>query len=100
MDIEKFIDGHKEKIISGLKKLKSALATESLETKEMLEIYAQYTLGKATAEDIEKADKQLQDILKTLGLGVFTVLPFAPITIPVCIKRFIPILHYRELISY
>lgn len=67
-------------------KLKAALAQEKRETKEMLNIYAKVSRGDATKVEIAIANKQLLDILKGLGLGVFALLPFAPITIPLLVK--------------
>ncbi|GEK10900.1 hypothetical protein HUZ36_21160 [Pseudoalteromonas sp. McH1-7] len=66
--------------------LKCALEQEKQETKEMLEIYKRYTLGKADRTELKTANAQLVDILKGLGLGVFAILPFAPITIPIIVK--------------
>lgn len=66
--------------------LKCALEQEKLETKEMLEIYKRYSLGRAQKSELKTANAQLVDILKGLGLGVFAVLPFAPITIPIIVK--------------
>lgn len=66
--------------------LKIALAQEKQETKEMLTIYRRYTQGEVSKEDLSKANAQFVDILKGLGLGVFAVLPFAPITIPLVVK--------------
>lgn len=66
--------------------LKIALSQEKQETKEMLAIYKKYTRRQATSEEIQTANKQFIDLLKGLGLGVFVVLPFAPITIPIMIK--------------
>ncbi|KPH63456.1 hypothetical protein AMS58_10495 [Pseudoalteromonas porphyrae] len=66
--------------------LKLALAQEKQETKEMLTIYRRYTQGDVSKEDLQKANAQFVDILKGLGLGVFAVLPFAPITIPLVVK--------------
>lgn len=66
--------------------LKIALAQERKETKEMLSIYRRYTQGEVSKEDLTKANAQFVDILKGLGLGVFAVLPFAPITIPLVVK--------------
>ncbi|MBQ4799141.1 hypothetical protein J8L73_08350 [Pseudoalteromonas sp. MMG006] len=66
--------------------LKIALAQEKQETKEMLTIYRQYTQGQTTKEDLKRANEQFVDILKGLGLGVFALLPFAPITIPLVVK--------------
>ncbi|TKB45586.1 hypothetical protein [Thalassotalea mangrovi] len=66
--------------------LKTALSQEKAETREMLIIYRQYTKGQASREQLTKANEQFLDVLKGIGLGVFAVLPFAPITIPVVIK--------------
>ena len=66
--------------------VKIALAQEKAETKEMLGIYRRYTIKQATPEEMKQANKQFVDVLKGLGIGVFAVLPFAPITIPIVIK--------------
>jgi len=66
--------------------LKIALAQEKTETKEMLVIYRKYTQRQASASEIKIANQQFLDLLKGLGLGVFAVLPFSPITIPIFIK--------------
>ena len=66
--------------------LKLALAQERVETKQMLEIYKRYSQGKAPKADLKIANAQLVDLLKGLGLGVFAVLPFAPVTIPLIVK--------------
>jgi hypothetical protein len=66
--------------------LKIALAQEKQETKEMLDIYKRYSFGDAQKSELKVANEQLVDILKGLGLGVFAVLPFAPITIPLIVK--------------
>ncbi len=80
------IDRFKKNLINALLKLKAALATESDETKQMLEIYFRFTRGKATKEEMEAANEQFRDLLRALGLGVFAALPFAPVTIPVIVK--------------
>ncbi|MFY8299260.1 hypothetical protein AAEU28_10860 [Pseudoalteromonas sp. SS15] len=66
--------------------LKIALAQEKQETKEMLDIYKRYSFGEAHKSELKVANEQLVDILKGLGLGVFAILPFAPITIPLIVK--------------
>jgi len=66
--------------------IKLALSQEKTETKEMLAIYRRYTMRQATPEEMVIANQQFLDVLKGLGLGVFAVLPFSPITIPVMIK--------------
>ncbi len=67
-------------------KLKTALSQEKAETKEMLRTYNAYVQGDAKPEDMKAANQQFLDILKGLGLGVFAVLPFSPITIPAIVK--------------
>ena len=67
-------------------RLKIALAQEKQETKAMLISYKNYTQGNATKEEMKLANAQLVDVLKGIGLGVFALLPFAPITIPLIIK--------------
>jgi hypothetical protein len=66
--------------------LKVALAQEKQETKEMFEIYGKGIKGQANKQDLAIAHSQFFDLLKGLGLGVFAVLPFAPITIPLLVK--------------
>ncbi|ABV36100.1 conserved hypothetical protein [Shewanella sediminis HAW-EB3] len=66
--------------------LKEALAQEKQETKEMLVTYKRYTRKQANREELREANRQFGDLLKGLGLGMFAVLPFAPITIPIVVK--------------
>ena len=67
-------------------RVKIALAQEKVETRAMLSIYKRYTKRDASAEEMRIANQQFVDILKGLGIGVFAILPFAPITIPLMIK--------------
>ena len=76
-------DGRVKKIIDFLKE-KFTEETES--TRTMLKIYSDYVKGEANNEDIEKANKQLNEILKDLSFGLMAVVPFAPITIPMIAK--------------
>lgn len=76
-------DGRVKKIIDFLKE-KFTEETESART--MLKIYSDYVKGEASDEDIEKANKQLNEILKDLSFGLMAVVPFAPITIPMIAK--------------
>ena len=66
--------------------LKIALAQERQETKEMLIIYRRYTQGQTNKAELKRPNEQFVDILKGLGLGVFALLPFAPLTIPLVVK--------------
>ena len=62
--------------------LREYFATESVETKQMLETYLKYTQKKATKEEMALANAQLRDIIKGLGFGALAILPFAVITLP------------------
>jgi hypothetical protein len=66
--------------------LKDALAQEKQETKDMLVTYKRYTRKQAGKEELRQANMQLADLVKGLGLGVFALLPLAPITIPIVVK--------------
>ncbi|GIT33221.1 MAG: hypothetical protein Ct9H300mP3_07520 [Gammaproteobacteria bacterium] len=66
--------------------LKITLEQDSESTKEMLKTYYSYSQGNAKEEDLDKANKQLNLLLKELGFGFLTILPFAPITIPLLVK--------------
>ncbi|MDA9033477.1 hypothetical protein N9I06_03865 [Gammaproteobacteria bacterium] len=75
------------KIQKYLLKLKDSFLEESEENKKMLDVYIKFIEGEATEEEIEYANNQLNEIFKSLGLGVLTILPFSPITIPYVIKK-------------
>ena len=74
------------KVRTALVLLKVTLEQESESTKEMLKTYYLYTKDKAQEEDLERANKQLNALFKDLGFGFLTILPFAPITIPLLVK--------------
>ena len=76
----------RDQLVEALETLKVGLATETEQTKEMLRIYMLQTQGEATKKEIKYANKQLRDLLKSLGLGVIIVLPFSPITLPLIVK--------------
>lgn len=73
-------------IRKALVSLKNMLEQESESTKEMLKTYYSYTQGKIKEEDLEQANKQLKELIRDLGFGFLTILPFAPITIPILVK--------------
>ena len=77
------LDGRAKKIIVFLKE-KFTEETESSRT--MLKTYSDYIKGEATDEELDKANNQLNEILKELSLGLMAVIPFAPITIPMIAK--------------
>ena len=68
-------------------KLKESFLEESEENRKMLDIYVKSREGQASKEEIKYADNQLKQIFKNLGLGILTVLPFSPITIPYVVKK-------------
>ena len=67
-------------------KLKHMLKTETKESKKMLEIYFKYTKNHATKEEIQWANNQMGDLMKTFGVSTLLILPFAPLTLPFLIK--------------
>ena len=76
-----------KKIQKYLLKLKDSFLEESEEKKKMLDVYIKSIEGEASDDEIDYANNQLNQIFKSLGLGVLTVLPFSPITIPFVIKK-------------
>lgn len=67
-------------------KVQQAFAQEKAETEQMLAIYKKFTQGEASEKEMKIANEQLVDLMKGLGIGVFAILPFAPLTIPAIIK--------------
>tara|TARA_B110000014_G_C19960373_1_gene497026 strand:- start:271 stop:564 length:294 start_codon:yes stop_codon:yes gene_type:complete len=76
-------DGRVKKIIDFLKE---KLTEETESSRAMLKTYSDYVKGEATDEELDKANNQLNEILKDLSLGLMTLIPFAPITIPMIAK--------------
>ncbi len=70
-----------------LQRLKESFLEENEVNKRMLDTYINYLEGAATEEEIEQANTQLKENLKSLGLGILTVLPFSPISIPYIVKK-------------
>ena len=77
------LDGRAKKIINFLKE---KLTEETESSRAMLKTYSDYIKGEATDEELDKANNQLNEILKELSLGLMAVIPFAPITIPMIAK--------------
>jgi hypothetical protein len=67
-------------------RLKFALAQEKDETRQMLRIYQHYVTGEVSKAELARANAQLADVLRATGLGIFAILPFAPVTIPLIVK--------------
>ena len=76
-----------KKIQKYLLKLKDSFLEESEENKKMLDVYIKSIEGEASDDEMDYANNQLNQIFKSLGLGVLTVLPFSPVTIPFVIKK-------------
>ena len=76
-------DGRVKKIIDFLKE---KLTEETESSREMLKTYSDYVKGEATEGALEKANNQLNEILKDLSLGLMALVPFAPLTIPMIAK--------------
>ena len=76
-------DGRIKKIIDFLKE---KLTEETQSSRAMLKTYSDYLKDEATEDDLEKANKQLNEILKDLSFGLMAVIPFAPLTIPMIAK--------------
>ena len=77
------LDGRVKKIVVFLKE---KLTEETESSRSMLRTYSDFLKGEATEEDLERANKQLNEILKDLSLGLMAVIPLAPITIPMIAK--------------
>ena len=77
------LDGRVKKIIAFLKE---KLTDETESSRVMLKTYSDYLKGEASDEELEKANQQLNEILKDLSLGLMAVIPLAPITIPLIAK--------------
>jgi hypothetical protein len=84
--LEKLIDQQQAKVRKSLDKLKEIIAQESVETKEMLEIYSKSLNGTATSKEMDRANDQMRDLLRVVGLGFLAVLPLAPMSIPLVVK--------------
>ena len=77
------LDGRVKKIIAFLKE---KLTDETESSRAMLKTYSDYQKEEASEEELEKANQQLNEILKDLSLGLMAVIPLAPITIPLIAK--------------
>ncbi len=76
----------KKELVKGLTRVKDGLAKETKENKEMLNIYYRYTRGETTSEEMDKANEQFRNLLKTLGMGTLLLIPLSPITIHTFVK--------------
>ena len=78
---------NRKKIQKVLYSLKNSFLEETEENRRMLDIYAKYIDGKASDQEIDEANYQLKQVLKSFGLGILVILPFSPISIPYVLKK-------------
>lgn len=78
---------NRNKLQKYILRLKESFLEETEENRKMLDIYVKSIEGLASEDEIKYADNQLKQIFKNLGLGVLTILPFSPITIPYVVKK-------------
>ena len=71
-----------KRFYSILSKIQNSFLEENLENKKMLDVYLKYVEGSASEEELDNANEQLKEILKSLGLGIMIILPFSPVTLP------------------
>ena len=76
-----------KKIQIYLQKLQESFLEENEENRKMLDIYLKYAEGTASEDDINYANGQLKQNLKSLGLGILVILPVSPITIPYILNK-------------
>lgn len=76
----------RDRLVKSLEILKDGLNAETEQTKEMLRIYALQREGLATPREIKFANKQLRDLIRSMGIGFILILPFSPITLPLIVK--------------
>ncbi len=67
-------------------KMRQFLSTQVDRGNFMKEVYQRHLKGKATAEEMEKANVYLRDYLKMAGLGTLFLLPGGMVTIPLAAK--------------
>jgi len=83
---QKFFKDIKIKTLQSLRLLRNVLSSESKQTKRMMEIYIAYCKKEATPEELKIAHSQFKDVLKTVGLGAFAIVPMSLFILPILIK--------------
>lgn len=80
------ISRRRKKAREGFERLKDHLAEEKGETREMVDIYHRMVEGKATKQEIKKANEQFSDVLRIVGMGTFfTLIPGSTLLLPLAI---------------
>jgi hypothetical protein len=75
----------KKNLKKKLEMVSSIISQEKKETIKMLDVYIKHAKGHSSKKEVEHANQQFKDILKTAGLGILAILPLAPITFPLII---------------
>jgi hypothetical protein len=71
---------------AGFRRLHSMLVAESVQTREMMEIYGRAARGTASAAEIDRANRQFGDLLRLAGLGTFfAVVPGSALLLPLAV---------------
>ena len=80
-------EGNKN-IKSGLTKVQEILSNETKESNEMLKVYQKYVLNneEITQEELDTANKQFSDLLKSIGLAGVFALPGGLLAIAFLVK--------------
>jgi hypothetical protein len=62
------------------------LVAEGAQTREMMEIYGRAARGQASSADIDRANRQVGDLLRMAGLGAFfAVVPGSVLLLPLAV---------------
>lgn len=75
-----------EMIEQDLYALQTAMVLEANAVQDMLDTYYRYINGQASQEEMDQANADFRNFLKTLGLGIMIVIPGSFITIPLIVK--------------
>lgn len=76
----------KKKIQKILIRIKRELAKETRQTHFMFKVYGRHLQGRSSKNELKAANRQFAQVLKSMGLGILVVLPFAPVTLPFVVK--------------
>jgi hypothetical protein len=82
----KRVTERRKKAKAGFVRLKEHLGQEKDETKKMIDIYHRASEGKASKEEIHRANEQFGDLLRLAGMGTFfTLVPGSALLLPLAI---------------
>ncbi len=75
-----------ERVERDLQTLQRGLALEAIAVRGMMGTYYRFLKNEVTPAQMEQANAEFRNFLKSLGLGTLFLLPGSPITIPAAIK--------------